>query len=307
MDQLLAMRVFEQVVDKNGFAAAARALDMSPPVVTRLVAELEDELGVRLLHRTTRSLSLTEVGELYLARVRQVLDAVDEAKEQVAGYNDRLHGVLRISSDAALARSIVAPSIAGFREQHPEVRFEVTIRSGQSLAIEDFDITLIGSTVGADLSVVARRIFQLDAILVASPDYIERRGLPTSVQALAEHDCVYTRRDSEPFRGWTLWQKGAPETATNVEFEPVLISNHTDTLLQAVVSGCGIASMGMNIALPLIRDGRLVRVLAPWITAELVAYAGLPSRQFIPRRVELFLDHLIEFTRTHEGDNVGRA
>ncbi|MDK6202202.1 LysR family transcriptional regulator [Oligella urethralis] len=109
MDKLLAMKVFARVADEKGFAAAGRALDMSPPVVTRLIAELEDELGVRLFHRTTRRVALSEAGELYLERVRKILDDVEQARELVSEHSEQLSGVLRISSDAALASNVIAP------------------------------------------------------------------------------------------------------------------------------------------------------------------------------------------------------
>lgn len=299
MDKLLAMKVFAQVADENGFAAAARALDMSPPVVTRLIAELEKELGVRLFHRTTRRVALSEAGELYLEYVRKILDDVEQARDLVGKHSQQLSGVLRISSDAALASSVVAPSIVGFREKYPGIKMDVTIRSQQSLPIEDYDLTLFGAVAGADLAVVARRVMQTDAILVASKRYIERRGMPQTPQDLLEHDCMHIRRDSELFRGWTLWQKDQPDTKIALEINPILVANHSDTLLRAVYDGCGIASMAINFAHPYLESGDMVRVLDPWITAELVMYVGLPSRQFIPQRVEAYLDYLIEFTRAY--------
>ena len=297
MDKLLAMRVFQQVADENGFAAAARALDMSPPVVTRLIAELEKELGVRLFHRTTRRVALSEAGELYLERVRKILDDVEQARELVSEHSEQLYGVLRISSDAALASSMIAPSIFGFRQLYPGIKIEVIVRSQQTLPIEDYDITLFSSTVGTDLAIVARKILQSDAILVAASSYIERRGMPETAQDLTEHDCIHIRRDSDPFRGWNLWQEDDPKAIARVEVDPILVANHTDTLLRATLDGCGISSLAVNLARPYLNSGEMLRVLDPWITGQLVVYAGLPSRQFIPQRVQVYLDYLIDYTR----------
>lgn len=300
MDKLLAMKVFARVADEKGFAAAGRALDMSPPVVTRLIAELEDELGVRLFHRTTRRVALSEAGELYLERVRKILDDVEQARELVSEHSEQLSGVLRISSDAALASNVIAPSVSGFRQLYPGIKMDVTVRSQRTLPIEDYDITVFSSTVGTDLAVVARRILQSDAILVAASCYIERRGMPKTLQELVEHDCIQTRRDDgEPFRGWTLWQSDAPANTVEVEIEPVLVANHTDTLLKATLDGSGIASIASNLVQSYLADGQMVRVLEPWITGQLVMYAGLPSRQFIPQRVQVYLDYLIQYTRQH--------
>ncbi|NLA89544.1 MAG: LysR family transcriptional regulator [Alcaligenaceae bacterium] len=299
MDKLLAMRVFERVADEKGFAAAGRALDISPPVVTRIIAQLEAELGVRLFHRTTRRVALSEAGELYLERVRKILDDVEQARELVSSHSEQLSGVLRISSDAALASNLIAPTISGFRQLYPGIIMDVMVRSQRTLPIEDFDITLFSSTVGTDLAVVARRILQSDAILVAASSYIERRGAPETLQDLIDHDCIHTRRDEEPFRGWTLWCPDKPNDTEVIEVEPVLIANHTDTLLKATRDGLGIASMATNLVQPYLASGEMVRVLAPWITGQLVMYAGFPSRQFIPQRVQVYLDYLIEYAREH--------
>lgn len=297
MDKLLAMKVFQRVAVEKGFAAAGRALDMSPPVVTRLIAELEAELGVRLFHRTTRRVALSEAGELYLERVCKILEDVEQASELVSGHSAQLSGVLRISSDAALASNVIAPSVSGFRDLYPGITLDVTVRSLRTLPIEDYDITLFSSTRGTDLAVVARRILQSEAILVASTKYIERRGMPKTPEELAGHDCIYTRPDSDPIRGWTLWKTGDAKKVIEVEITPILMANHTDTLLKATVDGLGIASMARNIVQPYLASGEMVRVLEPWVTAELVMYAGLPSRQFIPQRVQVYLDYLIEYTR----------
>lgn len=299
MDKLLAMKVFERVADEKGFAAAARALGMSPPVVTRLIAELETELGVRLFHRTTRRVALSEAGELYLERVRKILDDVEQARELVSQHSEQLSGVLRISSDAALASNIIAPSVSGFRQLYPGITMDITVRSQRTLPIEDYDITIFSSTVGTDLAVVARRIHQSDAILVAASCYTARRGMPETLQDLMKHDCIHTRRDDEPFKGWTLWQADEPNNPVVVEIEPILRANHTDTLLKATLDGLGIASMASNLVQPYLASGEMVRVLDPWITGQLVMYAGLPSRQFIPQRVQVYLDYLIEYTRQH--------
>lgn len=297
MDKLLAMRVFERVADEKGFAAAGRALNMSPPVVTRLIAELEDELGVRLFHRTTRRVALSEAGELYLERVRKILDDVEQASELVSEHSQQLSGVLRISSDAALASNVIAPSVCGFRQQYPGIKMDVTVRTQRTLPTEDYDITVFSSTVGTDLAVIARRILQSDAILVAATRYIERRGMPKTLQELVDHDCICTRReDGERFRGWTLWQSDEPANIVDLEIAPVLVANHTDTLLKATLDGAGIASMATNLVDPYLASGEMVRVLEPWITGQLVMYAGLPSRQFIPQRVKVYLDYLIEYT-----------
>src|SRR5690606_29500343 len=167
MDRLLSMRVFERVVDEGGFAAAARALDMSPPVVTRLVADLEDHLGVRLLQRTTRRQALTEVGRAYLSRVRGILQEIDEAESIASAHTCELAGVLRVYAPPVLASHVVAPVLAGFRAEHPGIWIELEVLSPRNVPIEDYDVTLLGADASFDADVVARTVVETETILVA--------------------------------------------------------------------------------------------------------------------------------------------
>ena len=144
MDRLLSMRVFERVVDEGGFAAAARAMDMSAPVVTRLVADLEEHLGTRLLQRTTRRLSLTEAGQGYLSRVRNILQDIDEAHAVTSSHTTELAGLLRLHTPPVLASYVIAPLLAEFRRRYPKILIEIEVQSIKEPPIEDFDITLLG-------------------------------------------------------------------------------------------------------------------------------------------------------------------
>ena len=133
MDRLLSMRVFQKVIDEGGFAAAARALDMSPAVVTRLVADLENHLGTRLLHRTTRRVSLSPAGENYLNRVRGILQDIDEAHSIASAQTSEPKGVLRVLTPPVLATFLLAPLIAEFRALHPKIRLHVEVDSHEDL------------------------------------------------------------------------------------------------------------------------------------------------------------------------------
>lgn len=301
MDRLLSMRVFEKVVDEGGFAAAARALDMSPPVVTRLVADLENHLGTRLLQRTTRRLSLTEAGHAYLSRVRGILQEIDEAESIASAHTSELAGVLRLHAPPVLASYAVAPVIAGFRAEHPRIRIELDVESPRDLPIEDYDITLFGTEASFDANVVARTVVETETILVASPEYVKRHGAPTSPEQLSGHDLLRLVVPGARLRTIRCWRPGKPEAAVEVEVAPVFMANHTDTLLRAAFDGAGITSVSVDLAAPYLAGGQLVRVLHPWITGRLAMYAALPSRKFIPRRTQVFLDYLVEHTRRQVG------
>ena len=297
MDRLMSMRVFQKVIDEGGFAAAARALDLSPAVVTRLVADLEEHLGTRLLHRTTRRLSLSVAGEAYLGRVRAILQDIDEADRAVSCQTHELAGVLRILAPPVLATHVLAPLIAGFRQLHPKILLNIEVASFKEPPIEEYDITLLPTDDNFDGDVIARKVSSTEAILVCSPAYQKSRGTPFKPEDLAEHDILRLRSpDSRP-QVWRLTNPEAADAAVDVPVEPVLWVNHSDTLLRATLDGAGITSVALDLVAPYLMRGELLRVLRPWIAGRLTLYAALPSRQFMPERSRVFLEYLIEQTR----------
>jgi DNA-binding transcriptional LysR family regulator len=297
------MKVFQKVIDEGGFAAAGRAMDISPAVVTRLVADLEDHLGTRLLNRTTRRVALTEAGESYLERVRGILQDIEEADGLVSSQTQELAGVLRLLAPPVLATHVLAPLVSGFRQTYPKILLDIEVASHRDPPIEEYDITLIGAKDSFDANVIARKVISTEAILLASPGYLRRRGTPTAPHDLLHHDILRLKPASGRNRQWRLLHADQPERFLDLEVRPVLWANHTDTLMHAALDGAGITSTTLELAAPLIDSGDLVRVLPPWITDRLTLYAALPSRKFIPRRTQVFLDYLTEQTR----QRVGRA
>jgi len=297
MDRLLSMRVFERVANEGGFAAAARALDMSAPVVTRLVADLEDHLGTRLLQRTTRHLSLTDAGQTYLLRLREILQDIDEADAVASSQTAELAGLLRLHAPPVLASYVIAPLLAEFRRRHPKILIELEVETSKEPPIEDYDITLLGTDNSFDADVVARKVVESNAILVASPDYLKRRGYPQMPQELTDHACLKLKWPGGRPHLWRMWCPEKPDDVVEVDAQPVLVANHTDTLLRATLDGAGITSVAVNLAAVHLAQGELVRVLSPWITGRLALYAALPSRKYIPQRTRVFLDYLVEETQ----------
>ena len=297
MDRLMSMRVFDRVVQEGGFAAAARALDMSPPVVTRLVADLEEHLGARLLQRTTRRLSLTEAGQHYLGRVRNILQDIEEADAVARAHTQELSGLLRIHAPPVLASYVVAPLLAGFRQRYPRIEVDIDVETVSEPPVEDFDVTLLDTDDRFDADIVARKVIESEAILVAAPDYVKRRGQPQSPQDLLQHDCLRLRVPGGRTRVLQMWCPEQADVPTEVDIQPVLLANHTDSLLRAALDGAGITSVAMDMVAPYLTRGELVRVLAPWITGRLSMYAAVPTRKFMPQRTRVFLDFLVEETR----------
>ncbi|MDO9073636.1 MAG: LysR family transcriptional regulator [Rubrivivax sp.] len=292
MDRLLSMRVFRRVIDEGSFAAAARALDLSPAVVTRLVADLEAHLGTRLLQRTTRRLAVTDAGAAYVERLRSILADIDEADASVGAQTRELAGLLHISAPPLLATYLVGPLIAGFRRLHPNIRFELDADAWDSPAIENHDITLLATDEGYDGSIVARHILTVEAVLVASPAYLARSGVPQRPEDLSRHECLRMRLPGLRPNVWRLRRSGAAgDEVVDVPVRPVLWTNHSEALMRATLDGAGIGSTSLEIAAVHLAKGELVRLLAPWNVGRPSVYAALPSRKFTPQRVRAFLDY----------------
>lgn len=297
MDRLTSMRVFLRVADEGGFAAAARALDMSPAVVTRLVADLEEHLGTRLLQRTTRRQSLTDAGEAYLERVRHILQDLDDAHSLVSSHTQELSGTLRVLAPPVLATHVLAPIVAGFHQRYPQIQLDIEVASHREPPIEAFDITLMGTDEGYDANIIARKVNTTEAFLVASPAYLARRGAPATPQDLLRHDCLRIKPDTGMRSRQMRLFRSDNHDEVLLDLKPVLWANHTDTLMRAALDGAGITGSTVELAAPHLASGALVRVLAPWITGRFTLYAALPSRKFLPQRTQVFLDHLTETTR----------
>lgn len=298
MDRLQSMRVFQRVMDEGGFAAAARALDMSPAVVTRLVADLEEHLGTRLLHRTTRKLSLSDAGESYLARVRVILQDIDEAHDLASAHTQELSGMLHVVAQPVLASHVLAPCIAGFNARYPKILLDITAEAFKEPPVEDYDITLFITASDFNADVIARKILSTQVILVAAPAYLQRRGSPQQPADLLQHDCLrLTQRGLRP-RQMPLINPANGKALVEQEVNTTLWSNHVDTLLRAALDGAGILAASTELAAVHLTSGALVQVLRPWIAGELTLYAGLPSRKFLPRRTQVFLDFLTDHARS---------
>lgn len=298
MDRLQSMRVFQQVVDDGSFAAAARKFDMSAAVVTRLVGDLEDHLGVRLLQRTTRRLALTDAGEAYLARVRHILNDIDEAHAAAQAHAQEMSGVIRILTPPIFGVHILGPLVAEFGRRYPKVILDIHVESTRVPAIEDYDLTLLGATDTFDANIIARPIASSDGVLCASPGYLQKNGTPLHPEDLTLHRCLRMKLPANRHRSWRLINPEENRRELEVAIEPAMLANHTDTLIRACVDGAGISSQSIDLVANHLHSGELQRVLSPWITGTNTLYAALPSRKFIPKRTSIFLEFMTGYTRT---------
>jgi DNA-binding transcriptional LysR family regulator len=298
MDLLRAMRTFVRVVDEGSFAGAARALDQAPAVITRLVAELEEHLGARLIHRTTRRMALTEVGETYLERVRQILLDVDEAEAATSAAMQEVRGHLRVLCPPAFAVHQLAKVMPEFHARYPRVTVELTVPGPVETVDESHDITIITGRQPLEGSFVARRLACSEVILCASPEYLERRGRPSHPNDLLEQHDALVPALSDIQSGLTFW-RGTPGTpgAESVTIAPgrgALSTVHTDTMYAAALAGMGIAGLPSFVIEDALMEHALERVLPHWRVISISIWAAIPTRKHLPARTRAMLDFLVE-------------
>jgi DNA-binding transcriptional LysR family regulator len=296
MDQLKAMRIFAKVIDEGGFARAARALDMAPPVVTRIVAELENHLGARLINRTTRSIALTDTGEQYLERVRTILQGVDEA-EALAGDATKLpRGHLRLLCPPAIAVHQLAKHLPRFQAQFPQVTLEIDSPGPVDTLDDGYDITIFASREAPEGEFIARRLARTEVVGCAAPEYLDRRGRPQHPSDLQQHAAVVPPLAALK-RGLTFY-RGSGAKLETYTLPPLahgaLSTSHIDTMYAAVLAGLGVAGLPSYVIEDALLEHALERVLPDWRMFDITLWAGLPTRQHMPARTRVFLDFLLQ-------------
>ena len=297
MDRLHSMRIFARVVDEGSFAAAARELNLSPAVVTRLVADLEEHLGARLLNRTTRRLALTDTGELYLDRVRHILTEVEEADTLAHAATAEPRGRLRVLCSPAFAVHQIAKHLPRFRELYPEVTMELSVPGPVETLDENFDVSII--TEGRrqlDGSFIARRLARSEVITCAAPEYLARRGRPMHPADLARHDTMVPTFMREVVFHGGAWGDDEPggETITLKPGHSALSTIHMDTMYAAALAGLGIAGLPSFVVEDALMEHALERVLPHWHLRTMTLYAAMPTRKHVPARTRAFVDFLVQ-------------
>jgi DNA-binding transcriptional LysR family regulator len=287
------MRVFQRVIDEGGFAAAARALELSPAAVTRLIGDLEAHLGARLIQRTTRRLSLTDAGEAYLESLRAILREIDDAESAAVASTRELHGTLHILSTPVLATHLLAPRIGRWRARHPGVLLDIVTDPFPQNRVEAFDITFLMLEDSVDLNVVARPLARTDMIVCAAPAYLRRFGTPSVPDELAGHAYLkfpWQQATGLSARRLRLQRREGIGAAVDIEMPVALQSASFDVLFRAALEGAGVAVLSRALAEPHLGSGALVHLLPEWIFGRFTIYAALPSRKLMPARTRAFLD-----------------
>lgn len=278
MDKLKAMKTFVQVAERGSLTAAAVALELSLPAVVRSLAGLETALGVRLVNRTTRRLSLTAEGEGYLVRARSVLAAVDEAEAELA-QDGEPRGRIAVTAPVMFGQLHVAPAVTRFVQRHPEVEVAVILHDRiVDLHEERIDVGVrIGELV--DSSLVAWRLGSVRRVVVASPGYLRRAGVPRHPSELREHNCVRFRGSSGPW--WVFHERG---NTLDIPIRGNLEFNHVAPALDACVAGVGLGMFISYQVAELLARRRLRVVLAGFEPPARPIHVVVPHGRLRPRR-----------------------
>ena len=281
---------FVRVVQDGSFTAAARALGLPKSSVSRSIAQLEQDLGVRLLHRTTRKLHLTDAGTAFHNRVARALADIDEATSAASDLQRELRGSVRITAPVDLGVWAVAPIVARFVRRHPTVNIEVRLSSRVvDLVAENFDLAVRAGAV-RDESLFARRAGALDLGMYASSRYIARRGAPKTLAELDAHDCVLHRTDTGTMP-WKLTSSTGEEQT--VQPRGAIAADDISFLKKAVLAGGGIALLPLFLVPREELSGKLVRVLPDWRLTGSMLHVVYPSARYVPQRVVAFRDYLL--------------
>ena len=293
MDRFDAMRAFVAVVDAGSFVGAAERLQISKAVVSRLVAELEEHLGVRLLHRTTRRLSLTPEGDTFVGRCRSVLFELQEAEDDVSHRSAQARGLLRVNVPVSYGLSHLAGQWPDFMQKHPEVTLDVTLSDRVvDLVEEGYDMAVrIGKLESSTL--VSRRLSTTRMVLCASPGYIQAHSKPKTPGDLIHHRILaYSLLSSGDH--WFFTNAKDAKRQESVKIAPVMRTNNGDTCRAAALQDQGIVLQPDFLVGDDVKAGRLVELMPEWQAGELGVFAVYPSRRYLSAKVRLLVEHLAE-------------
>jgi len=289
MDRLTATRVFVTVVEHGSLTQASERLNMSTAMVSRYLAAMEAWLGARLLHRTTRRISLTEAGAAALVSCRQLLDLAEDVKHQAGEVSRVPAGRLRITSSASFAEAQLAPALADFQRMHPQVTFALIVADRSvDLAAERIDLA-VRITNSLEPTMIARPLASCRSVLCAAPGYLRAQGEPGTIEGLRSHHCI-----THAIVGAAQFRFRRKGELVEVPVSERLSTNDTAVLRRAVLEGGGIGILPTYFVGEDLRQGRLVRVLPELEPEALGIHAIFLSRQHLPLALRLLVEFLAE-------------
>lgn len=290
MDKITGMTVFARVAKSGSFTVAANELGMSRAMVTKHIMHLESSLGVRLLNRTTRRLSLTEVGRAYLERCATILAEIEETEAAVTHLQSEPKGILRVSAPPYFGSKHLVPAIVEYNRQYPDVQFDIVLHSGIIDLIEESIDLAIRLDSLYDSSLVSRSLAVSKLVLCGAPEYFQNRGLPRVPQDLDRHNCLINT--SLPPRD--VWKFSDGKAKIPIRVSGAMRSNIAGAVRSAAVKGMGLAVLPSYMVGEELKRGALRQVLKEFPLAALNIHAVYPHRKFLSAKVRTFLDFLSE-------------
>lgn len=294
MNQVSELAFFAQLIKMGSLAATARELNLTPPAVSKRLAHLEQRLGVRLLNRTTRSISLTAEGELYLINAQRILGEIEEMERQVSSSRAEPKGLLRVNAPLGFGRTHVGPAISSFLRRYPEVEVQLHL-SDRPINLPD-DAIDVAIRFGElpDSRLIARKIASNRRRLCAAPAYLEAFGCPEMPKDLMQHNCIVLRQNDAAFG---IWRLSRGKQTESVKVRGSLSTNDGEVALNWALDGHGILMRAeWNLANHM-RAGRLVEVLGDYETPPADIYAVYLERLNLSAKVSFFIEHLRDFFR----------
>ena len=289
MDRFTGMTIFVKVVDAGSFAAAARHFGMSAAMVSKHVQTLEEHLGARLLNRTTRRVSATEVGQHFYERCMRILSELEEAERVAGDLQTTPRGLLRVTAPVSFGTRQLAPAIADYLASYPDVSIDLSLDDPYvDLVARHFDLAIrLGALV--DSSLIARKLCTLAMVVCASPGYLEKYGTPREPRDLVFHNCLaYTY--ANPRSVWTFVDQNGEQNVIRISGR--FLANSGDALLALVLRGAGIMLAPDYLVEEELKAGRLIRLLPDYTTPETPVHAVYPHSHYLSAKTRTFIDFL---------------
>lgn len=291
-DRLVAMRVFQAVVETGGFTSAAHVLDVSQPFVSQTIGRLENRLGSKLLHRSTRGQRLTAEGKRFLSACRRAIDAVDAAEAELQDIRGKVSGDLRVTAPLAFGLDQLVPILPEFMSAYPDLNLTLSLSDDSVNLIEDQIDVAIRMGQLRDSSLLSRKLSNLQRIVVASPEFVARHGQPRHPAELADYNCLLWEGVRDHLNRWPFTVDGAP---MSVQVGGSFRSNNGMSLYSMCLAGSGIMRLAEHLARPAIARGEIVPLLEEFQAVDESAFYAvfLPERDLLPR-IRVFVDHLVQ-------------
>lgn len=297
MGLLARMRSFIEVVEAQGFSAAARKTSQSKALLSKQVRDLEDELGVLLLNRTTRQFSITEAGRIYYLQALEILKQLEDLNDNISQSTEKPHGRIKITTSRTFADAPIGKSLVDFLKLHPQIHLDIHLDDRfVDLFNESFDLA-IRITQMEDSSLIARKLTNIDSVIVASPELLQKIGTPLKPQDLTGMPCLIDHNNPRS-NHWSFTDENG-QTIT-IPVSGPMEANGPVITKTAAIEGIGFARMPHFVAEKELKDGTLISVLENFPFEDAGIYAVYPDRRYLPAKVRLLIDYLIDWFKNYE-------